>query len=68
MKANLVVRVGTKEDGQANLVVMVGTKKISMKANLVVMVGTEEDGYEGKPDDTRRVHGESDILRLIEVL
>lgn len=36
--------------------------------DLVVVVGAEVDGHEGQPDDARRVHGEADVLGLIEVL
>ena len=31
------------------------------------MVGPEEDGYEGEPDDAGGVHGEADVLGLVEV-
>ena len=33
----------------------------------VVVVGPEEDGYEGEPDDAGGVHGEADVLGLVEV-
>ena len=38
-----------------------------MEASLIVVVGPEEDGYEGQPDDARGVHGEPDVLGLVEV-
>ena len=31
------------------------------------MVGPKEDGYEGEPDDAGGVHGEADVLGLVEV-
>ncbi len=37
-------------------------------ADLVVVFGPEEDGNEGEPDDACAVHGESDVLGLVEVL
>lgn len=36
--------------------------------DLVIVVGAEVDGYEGQPDDARRIHGEADVLGLVEVL
>jgi len=32
------------------------------------VVRAEVDGYEAEPDDTRGVHGESDVSRLVEIL
>jgi len=32
------------------------------------VVGAEVDGNEAEPDDARRVHGEADVSRLVEVL
>ena len=39
-----------------------------MPANLVVVLGAEEDGDECEPDDAGAVHGEADVLGLVEVL
>lgn len=36
--------------------------------DLVIVVGAEVDGHEGQPDDARRIHGEADVLGLVEVL
>ena len=36
--------------------------------HLVVVLRHEEDGDEGHPDDAGRVHGEADVLGLVEVL
>ena len=34
----------------------------------VCLVGAEVDGHEGEPDDACGVHGERDVLGLVEVL
>ena len=34
----------------------------------VVVLSAEENGDEGQPDDARAVHGEADVLGLVEVL
>ena len=39
-----------------------------MLSNLVIVLGAEEDGDEGEPDDAGAVHGEADVLGLVEVL
>lgn len=44
------------------------TRDSALHTDLVVVVGAEVDGYEGQPDDARRVHGEADVLGLVEVL
>ncbi len=36
--------------------------------HLVVVLGSEEDGDESQPDDAGAVHGEADVLGLVEVL
>ena len=35
---------------------------------LIIVVGAEVYGYEGQPDDAGGVHGEADVLGLVEVL
>ena len=39
-----------------------------MFAYLVIVLGAKEDGDEGEPDDAGAVHGEADVLGLVEVL
>lgn len=41
---------------------------VSRHHYLVVVVGAKVDGNEGEPHDAGAVHGESDILGLVEVL
>lgn len=36
--------------------------------DLVVVVGAEVDRHEGEPDDAGGVHGEANVLGLVEVL
>jgi len=43
-------------------------KKDKSKSDLVVVVGAEVDGDKGEPDDAGAVHGEADVLGLVEVL
>lgn len=41
--------------------------KMHFSLYLIIVIGAEINGHERQPDDTRRVHGESDVLGLVEI-
>ena len=47
---------------------MINTEGLLIISNLVIVLGAEEDGDEREPDDAGAVHGEADVLGLVEVL
>jgi len=40
---------------------------LAVTSDLERVVRAEVDGYEAEPDDARRVHGETDVARLVKV-
>lgn len=40
----------------------------SSDTDLIIVVGAEIDGHEGQPDDACRIHGEANVLSLVEIL
>jgi len=41
---------------------------LAVTSDLERVVRAEVDGYEAEPDDARRVHGETDVARLVKIL